>query len=151
MPFSEFKPDLMLTNYFMLRYFYGWDYLSIAKKYGKSRQHIRSEVYKAKKRVLDVLATVDTKKKKRREVFDKMLENSSGKLTRQAQFWILNKVCGVPPVEVAEYFGVHRSNVSGAVQNFSKIAGEIIPEFFLKGYQHKRSKVTRVRKAAVSH
>ena len=56
---------------------------------------------------------------------------AGGKLTKKAQYWILAKVLGMMPYEIAELYGVNKVAVSSGISKVSrKISEKELIELF---------------------
>jgi DNA-directed RNA polymerase specialized sigma24 family protein len=105
--FTDYRPKLESTNIFVLHFFAGWTYEDLAKKYDKPVEYIQKMTSQAKKRIIDILTQADQPSNLSGNVNAAIekVKQSSGTLTRAGQYFILNKVLGMRPVEIAELFG----------------------------------------------
>ena len=79
----------------------------------------------AKNRVLEVLEkAADTHRRPGHKETWKKCSEAGGKLTKKAQYWILAKVLGMMPYEIAELYGVNKVAVSSGISKVSKKISE---------------------------
>jgi DNA-directed RNA polymerase specialized sigma24 family protein len=128
-PFAEFKPKLKQTGVFIDRFFHGLTYKDLATKYDMSASNARKTYHNALKRLQQVLEAMDNPKGIRNlEHWKKQVEKRYGSLPKGRRFFLLNKLFGMRPSEIAELEGVkHPSMVRGMIIRVSDQlrAGEI--------------------------
>jgi hypothetical protein len=102
------------TRVFILRVFYRWDWSDIATAFDTSADHVRKIFDEAKKRALQALEVLD----KRRAIIDDakirldISEKATGKLTKTQKWFLLNKLFGLLPREIAEIYDANPSSWS---------------------------------------
>ena len=126
-----------------MRYFEGWSYEDIASKFEITKLSAQEHVSNAKARVLEVLKQIDNPNrhslKNKAKNRAKNLQ-ATGKLKKGATYFLLNKIFGFSPTEIAEFYGVNQSGVSTLIGDFARELDELeleIFEFRPKG-RHKR-------------
>jgi hypothetical protein len=110
-PFRSFEPRFKQTGIFIDRFFQKFSYEDLAVKY-EITEHDAIKVYhKAVNRVLDVLQIMDqVKEARKREQYVKQTEERSGKLPKGQRWYLLNKLFGLRPSEIAEMEGMKGSS-----------------------------------------
>ena len=102
-PFASFKPKLKQTGIFIDRFFHNATYKDLAVKYDISRDAAIKIYHAATKRLLIVLEAMDGKKDLRNlEHWRKQVEERSGSLPKGQKWFLLNKLFGFRPSEIAE-------------------------------------------------
>jgi len=129
-PFAHFKPELLQTGIFIDKFFNQMSYPDLAVKYDLSETDCVKRYSYATKRLLEVLKIMDSKieRDKNGKYLDRVNERS-GSLPKGQKWYLLNKLFGLLPSEIAEMEGMKGSSsvrqliirVSDQIQ-----AGEII-------------------------
>lgn len=110
-PFAGFKPKLKQTGIFIDRFFNNWSYRDLAVKYEISEHAAIKIYYVALKRLRVVLAAMDNEKEHRNlEHWTKQVEERSGSLPKGQKWFLLNKLFGLRPSEIAEMEGMKGSS-----------------------------------------
>ena len=105
-PFASFKPELKQTGIFIDRFFHNFSYEDLAVKYDISRDAAIKIYHAATKRLLEVLEALDGKKDLRNfDHWKKQVEERSGSLPKGQKWFLLNKLFGFRPSEIAEMEG----------------------------------------------
>ena len=113
------------TALFVDRYFKGYTYKDLVTKYDIKYETAKEMYMKAKNRVLAVLEKADdTHRSDGHKEAWKRYGEAGGKLTKKAQYWILAKVLGMMPYEIAELYGVNKTAVSSGISKVSKKISE---------------------------
>jgi hypothetical protein len=125
-PFADFKPTLKQTGIFIDRFFRGWSYKDLAVEYSLKSPQGASHIYnQAVRRILEVLERLD--KAKYREYWRKEAAQRSEELPPATRYFLLNRLLGFNPSEIARMVDRDSSVVSKLIIRFSdKLrAGEI--------------------------
>lgn len=111
-PFEDFKPRLKQTGVFIDRFFHGHSYVDIAEKYEMTVKNAYRTYHNALKRILQVLDAMDKGKvpTKQAEYWKRKVEERSGKIAKGQKWFLLNKVFGLSPSEIAELEGLKGSS-----------------------------------------
>jgi hypothetical protein len=112
-PFRSFEPQFKQTGIFIDRFFHKFSYKDLAVKY-EITDHDAIKVYHhAVNRVLDVLQIMDEgTEARKREQYVKKTEERSGKLPKGQRWYLLNKLFGLRPSEIAEMEGLDKKRNS---------------------------------------
>jgi len=113
-PFTSFKPSLKQTGIFVDRFFYNSSYTDLAVKYSMSKQTAIKTYHNAVNRVLAVIHAMDTGEVPTKQVnfWKKKVEERSGSLPKGQKWYLLNKLFGLRPSEIAEMEGLDKNNSS---------------------------------------
>lgn len=102
-PFRHFDPSLKITGIFIDRFFYKWSYADIATKYEVKASSARGLYHHAVNRVFEVLEALDREKALVNfKTKAKQMEQRSGSLTKGVRWFLMNKVFGLSPPEIAK-------------------------------------------------
>ena len=110
-PFASFNPKLKQTGIFVDRFFNGFNYEDLAEKY-EIKKHTAVSMYSnAVKRILNVLKAMDKANVVgKKEQYIKQTEERSGKYPKGQKWYLLNKLFGLRPSEIAEMEGMKNSS-----------------------------------------
>ena len=108
-PFAEFVPNVKQTGIFLDRFFHKLTYAHLAAKYETSPDTARKIYRNGVKRVLELLRMMDDKPRAM-EQYQKQIEERSGKLPKGQKWFLLNKLFGIMPSEIAEMEGMKSSS-----------------------------------------
>jgi hypothetical protein len=128
-PFKHFEPRLIKTGIFIHKFFLKWSWPDIATKYEMSVTTAQSNYHAGKKRLLEVLAALDSSKPIRLEFLRDRIAARSGAFTRSQRWYLMAKAFDLTPAEIAKYEGLHNSKpVYTGIQAISDqiAAGELI-------------------------
>ena len=110
-PFADFKPKLKQTGIFIDRFFNNWSHRDLAVKYEISEHSAIKIYYAAVKRLRAVLEAMDNEKEHRNlEHWTKQVADRSGTLKKGQKWFLLNKLFGLRPSEIAEMEGMKGSS-----------------------------------------
>jgi hypothetical protein len=109
-PFASFKPNLKQTGIFVDRFFQGFSYKDLAEKYDMTIDNARKTYHNSIKRVLAVINAMDTGQVLTKQVdfWKKKVEQRSGSLPKGQKWYLLNKLLGFRPSEIAEMEGLDK-------------------------------------------
>jgi len=108
-PYAELVPNVKQTGIFVDRFFHKLTYADLATKYDTSPTTARKIYHNGVKRVLELLQMMDAKPRAM-EQYQKQIEERSGKLGKGQKWFLLNKLFGVMPHEIAEMEGMKSSS-----------------------------------------
>ncbi len=112
-PFTHFKPELLQTGIFVDRFFHQMTYSDLATKYDLSEDDCIKRYSYATKRLLEVLKIMDSKiEKDKNNKYLKQVQERSGSLPKGQKWYLLNKLFGLLPSEIAELEGLDKRNSS---------------------------------------
>jgi hypothetical protein len=113
-PFSSFKPTLKQTGIFVDRFFHNSSYADLAVKYDMTADTARKTYHNAINRVLAVINAMDTGEVPTKQVdfWKKRVEQRSGSLPKGQKWYLLNKLFGLRPSEIAEMEGLDKRSSS---------------------------------------
>jgi hypothetical protein len=112
-PFSHFKPKLLQTGIFIDRFFNQMSYSDLAVKYAMSEDDCIKRYSYATKRLLEVLKIMDSKiEKDKNNKYLKQVQERSGSLPKGQKWYLLNKLFGLLPSEIAELEGLDKRSSS---------------------------------------
>lgn len=122
---AEIEVKRKQTALFIDRYFKGYTYKDLVTKYEIKYETAKEMYMNAKNRVLEVLEKTDDihRRPGHKETWKKCSE-AGGKVTKKAQYWILSKVLGMLPHEIADLYGVNHNSVSSGISKMSKKISE---------------------------
>ena len=111
-PFAEFKPRLKQTGIFIDRFFHGSSYEDLAVKYEMTAENARKTYHNAVRRLGEVITAMDTRKvpNKKLAYWKKQVEQRSGSLPKGQKWYLLNKLFGLRPSEIAEMEGLDKKS-----------------------------------------
>lgn len=102
-PFRQFDPRLKITGIFVDRFFYKWSYADIAVKYETTERTATALYSHAVNRVFEVLEALDREKALVNfKGKAKQMEERSGSLAKGVKWFLMNKVFGLSPPEIAK-------------------------------------------------
>jgi hypothetical protein len=110
-PFAGFTPNLKQTGIFIDHFFHGASYADLAVKYDMSADNARKTYHNAIRRLLEILKTMDGDKPVDLSRYRKQIEERSGKIPKGQKWFLLNKLFGIMPSEIAEMEGMQGSSV----------------------------------------
>jgi hypothetical protein len=108
-PFAGFVPNLKQTGIFLDRFFHKSTYADLSAKYDMTEHNAIKTYHNAVKRVLELLKMMDAKPRAM-EQYQKQIEERSGKLPKGQKWFLLNKLFGIMPSEIAEMEGLKGSS-----------------------------------------
>jgi hypothetical protein len=112
-PFASFKPQLLQTGILIDRFFNQMSYKDLATKCDLSEIECIKRYSYATKRLLEVLKIMDSKiEKNRKAKYLKKVQQRSGSITKGQKWYLLNKLFGLLPSEIAELEGLDKHNNS---------------------------------------
>ncbi|HEC61672.1 MAG TPA: hypothetical protein ENI27_05395 [bacterium] len=113
-PFASFNPQLKQTGVFIDRFFNKASYDDLAIKYDVTPHAAIKIYYAATKRLFEVLSAMDTGEVPTKQVdfWRKRVEERSGHIPKGQKWFLLNKLFGLRPSEIAEMEGLDRKNSS---------------------------------------
>jgi hypothetical protein len=113
-PFASFQPSLKITGIFIDKFFSNLSYADLAVKYDMSKQTAIKTYYNAVNRVLGVLEAMDRKEftDKRIDLYKKRTKQRTGDLPKGQKWYLLNKLFGLRPSEIAEMEGLDKKSNS---------------------------------------
>jgi DNA-directed RNA polymerase specialized sigma24 family protein len=109
-PFAGFTPNLKQTGVFIDRFFHKFSNKDLAAKYEMSEDNARKTFYNAVNRVLEILKVMDSDKPLDLSRYKKQIEERSGKIPKGQKWFLLNKLFGIMPAEIAEMEGLKGSS-----------------------------------------
>ena len=109
-PFKSFDPHLKQTGIFIDRFFLKFNYQDLAVKYKISTTAAHKIYHAALNRILAVLDAMDTGKTKQVDFYKKQVQERSGKFPKGQKWYLLNKLFGLMPSEIAEMEGMKGSS-----------------------------------------
>jgi hypothetical protein len=112
--FASFKPNLKQTGIFVDRFFHNFNYDDLAVKYDMTADTARKTYHNSIKRVLAVIHSMDNGQVPTKQVdfWKKRVEERSGSLPKGQKWYLLNKLFGLRPAEIAEMEGLDKKNSS---------------------------------------
>jgi hypothetical protein len=108
-PFAEFVPNVKQTGIFLDRFFHKLTYAHLAAKYETSPDTARKIYRNGVKRVLELLQMMD-EKPRGMEQYQKQIEERSGKMPKGQKWFLMSKVFGIMPSQIAEMEGMKSSS-----------------------------------------
>jgi hypothetical protein len=109
-PFSEFAPSLKQTGVFFDRFFNGLSYDDLAVKYDMAVETARKTFHNGVNRLLEILKAMDSDKRLDMTHYEKQIEERSGKIPKGQKWFLLNKLFGLMPSQIAEMEGMKGSS-----------------------------------------
>jgi hypothetical protein len=110
-PFSDFVPRLKQTGIFLDRFFHQFSYKDLAVKYGMSEDNCIKSYHNAVNRVLAVLEHMDKANAVGNfDFWKEKVEERSGSLPKGQKWFLLNKLFGLRPSQIAEMEGIKGSS-----------------------------------------
>ena len=101
------------TGIFIDRFFYNASYENLAVKYNVSEHDAIKIFYAATKRLMEIIKALDGKRNIRNlDHWKKQVEDRSGSLPKVQRCFLLNKLFGLKPSEIAEMEGLDKRNSS---------------------------------------
>jgi hypothetical protein len=113
-PFASFKPNLKQTGVFVDRFFHGFSYKDLAEKYDMTADTARKTYHNSINRVLAVINAMDTGQVPTKQInfWKKRIEERSGSLPKGQKWYLINKLFGLRPSEIAEMEGLDKKSSS---------------------------------------
>ena len=112
-PFAGFNPHLKQTGIFIDRFFNKASYDDLAVKYNVTPHAAIKIYYAASRRLFEVLEAMDGKRDMRNlDYWKKRVEDRSGSLPKGQKWFLLNKLFGLRPSEIAEMEGLDKKSSS---------------------------------------
>ena len=113
-PFASFKPRLKQTGVFIDRFFHGSSYKDLSVKYDMTAEGARKTYHNAVRRLREVITAMDTGEVPTKQVdfWKRKVEERSGSLPKGQKWYLLNKLFGLRPSEIAEMEGLDRKSNS---------------------------------------
>jgi hypothetical protein len=113
-PFASFKPSLKQTGIFVDRFFHNFNYDDLAVKYDMTLDTARKTYYNAVNRILAVIHAMDAGEvpTKQLDFWKKKVAERSGSLPKGQKWYLLNKLFGLRPSEIAELEGLDKNSSS---------------------------------------
>jgi hypothetical protein len=112
-PFAEFKPLLKQTGIFIDRFFHGSSYEDLAVKYHMTAENARKTYHNAVNRLREVITAMDGGEVTRQvDFWKRKVEARSGSMPKGQRWYLLNKLFGLRPSEIAELEGLDRKSSS---------------------------------------
>jgi len=113
-PFADFKPSLKQTGIFVDRFFHGFSYTDLAEKYDMTTDTARKTYHNSINRVLAVIHAMDSGEAPTKQVafWKKKVAARSGRLPKGQRYFLLNKLFGLRPSEIAEMEGLDKQSSS---------------------------------------
>jgi len=109
-PFASYKPQLLQTGIFTDRFFNQMSYSDLSTKYDLSEIECIKRYSYATKRLLEVLKIMDSKiEKDRKAKYLKKVQQRSGSIPKGQKWYLLYKLFGLLPSEIAELEGMKGS------------------------------------------
>ena len=109
-PFAGFNPSLKQTGVFFDRFFNGFSYADLASKYGMSEHNAIKTFHNGIKRVLEIIKVMDQDKPLDLSRWKTQIEERSGKIPKGQKWFLLNKLFGIMPSEIARMEGLKGSS-----------------------------------------
>jgi hypothetical protein len=111
-PFAHFKPELLQTGIFIDRFFHKMSYSDLAVKYGMSEDDCIKRYSYAVKKIMELLKAMDnpTFATKQVDYWKKKVDERSGSLPKGQKWYLLNKLFGLRPSEIASLEGMKGSS-----------------------------------------
>jgi DNA-directed RNA polymerase specialized sigma24 family protein len=110
-PFAGFKPRLKQTGIFIDRFFHGSSYEDLSTKFDMTAENARKTYHNAVRRLQEVLEVMDSGEvTKQVDYWKKRVEERSGSLPKGQKWYLLNKLFGLRPSEIAELEGMKGSS-----------------------------------------
>jgi hypothetical protein len=107
-PFRHFEAVHKQTGIFVDRFFHGFSYADLAVKYEVTEHTARTIYGKSVERILTVLHEMD--RADRRKKYVKQVKERSGHLPKGQRWYLLNKLLGFQPSEIALMEGMQGSS-----------------------------------------
>jgi hypothetical protein len=113
-PFASFKPNLKQTGIFVDRFFQNFSYDDLAVKYDMTVDTARKTYHNSINRVLAVINAMDSGKVPTKQVdfWKQKVAERSGSLPKGQKWYLLNKLFGLRPSEIAEMEGLDKKSSS---------------------------------------
>ena len=113
-PFAGFKPRLKQTGVFVDRFFHNFTYEDLSEKYSMTAENARKTYHNAVNRLREVITAMDTGEVPTKQVdyWKKRVEERSGSLPKGQKWYLLNKLFGLRPSEIAELEGLDKKSSS---------------------------------------
>jgi hypothetical protein len=85
-------------------------YADLAEKYESTIENVRDRYSNAVKRIIEILRFMDEKADSKKEFYAKQVAERSGHMPKGQRWFLLNKLFGIPPADIAEMEGMERNN-----------------------------------------
>jgi DNA-directed RNA polymerase specialized sigma24 family protein len=152
--FSSFEPTLKQTILFIDRFFHKLSISDLSIKYEMTPQKVHEYYAQAKRRVFDVLETLDSNRPLKLDHYWKKIEERSGSLPKGQRWFLMSKVFKLTPSQIAEIEGASADSVSVLISRVSDQlrAGkiELFPVSQLESLEAK-ARLDRVRERRREH
>jgi hypothetical protein len=144
-PFASFKPQLLQTGILIDRFFNQMSYKDLATKCDLSEIEYINRYSNATKRLLEVLKIMDSKiEKDRKAKYLKKFQQRSGSIPKGQKWYLLNKLFGLLPSEIAELEGMKGS--SSVRQLIIRVSDQLAAgEIKLTEYTKEESQAAKAR------
>ena len=112
--FFAFNPQLKQTGVFINRFFNKASYKDLAVKYDTTVSTARKTYHNTLKRLADVLTAMDNGNVPTKQVdfWKKKVAERSGNLPKSQKWFLMNKLFGLRPCEIAEMEGMDKNKSS---------------------------------------
>jgi hypothetical protein len=145
-PFAGFKSRLKQTGIFIDRFFHGSSYKDLSTKYDITADNARKTYHNAVNRLREVITAMDTGEVPTKQVnyWRRKVEARSGSLPKGQKWYLLNKLLGLRPSEIAEMEGMKGS--SSVRQLIIRVSDQLAAgEIKLTDYTKKESQAAKAR------
>lgn len=110
-PFRHFDPKLKQTGIFIDRFFHGASYEDLAIKYETDVSTVSTLYNRAAERLLDLLKMMDDPDhNKKMDQYHNRIAERSGDLPKGQKWFLMSKVFGMLPSEIAEMEGMNKKD-----------------------------------------
>jgi hypothetical protein len=110
--FAAFQPKLKETGIFIDRFFHRFSYKDLAIKYETSASNAIKLYHHAVTRILEVVKALDSSADRKMDGYLRRVQTRSGSLPKGQKWYLLNKLFGLRPSEIAEMEGLDKRNSS---------------------------------------
>ena len=119
-PFAGFMPQLKQTGVFVDRFFHNFTYADLSEKYSMTKETAVKTYHNAVRRLGEVITAMDTGEVPTKQVdyWKKRVEERSGSLPKGQKWYLLNKLFGLRPSEIAELEGLDKKSSSRASTDY---------------------------------
>lgn len=111
-PFAAFQPKLKETGIFVDRFFHKFSYKDLAVKYDTTASSSIKLYHHAVTRILEVVKALDSNADRKIDGYLKRVQIRSGSIPKGQKWYLLNKLFGLRPSEIAEIEGLDKKNSS---------------------------------------
>jgi hypothetical protein len=109
-PFAEFTPNLKQTGVFIDRFFHKLSYKELATKYEIYDDNALKTFHNAVNRLLEILKAMDSDRRLDMTHYQKQIEERSGRLSKGQRWFLMNKLFGLMPGQIAEMEGIKKGS-----------------------------------------